>query len=196
MKLKCCGIEKKSFILEMVKGKSILHIGCCDSPIFDPNNNLHIKLQSVCDVVDGVDVNENDLKILKEYCPKSDLYSNTNQITKFYDFLLLPDVIEHVDNIKEFFQSLKQLKFSTSLITVPNLIGHWQKGFFTYQSVDGQCSGEIESSEDYFEIVHPDHRVCFSPYTIYNCVELYTDWKILEIGMIDAKHTTYLICEN
>ena len=71
----------------------------------------------------------------------------------------MPEVLEHTFNAKDFLDEIFSLDSNEFFISVPSII-HYSK--------------EMLFDENIFtEIVHPDHKYWFSPYTLYNIVKPY-----------------------
>src|SRR3569833_2807194 len=88
-------------------GKSVLHFGCTDYPIFNPERNLHIHLNTYVDELYGFDIDEPGIQTLKKYVDKSYFSSIKEVGNKYFDVCLIPETIEHVDNIKEFLEDIQ-----------------------------------------------------------------------------------------
>ncbi len=70
-----------------------------------------------------------------------------------YDTILVPNVIEHIENPGAFVENLFKIKFKTLFILVPNFsVSH-------LSSYDGTF---------FTERIHPDHYCWYSPYTLWN----------------------------
>lgn len=154
-------------ILEIVKDKKVLHIGCCDHlELIENKIKHHIWLQGLldekCTDVLGIDiddqatsfVNTNKLSINPVLCGDVTKYDFTNYNIEKYDYVLLGEILEHVDNPVQFLSEMKknlsQYGFKGEfIITVPNafcfLKGYYLKGI---------------------EFINTDHRYWFTPYTI------------------------------
>ena len=80
---------------------------------------------------------------------------------KKYDFLLIPETIEHVNNVELFLEStLKNADTHTEfLITAPNAF------------VMSQFDANNDVGDFYIETIHPDHNCWFSVYTLPNFIE-------------------------
>lgn len=108
-------------LVEICKGKNVLHIGCCDHKplIMDKIKNhtwLHGLLEENCNEVIGVDinkeavdfVNENHLSKKNVFCAditSSDFAEKLPSVK--IDYVLMGEILEHVDNPVAFLQMLK-----------------------------------------------------------------------------------------
>ena len=147
------------FFKSLCKDKKTLHIGCADAMTFNADNNLHIFLSKTVKELMGFDINISDLQRLKDICHGT-YFTSIDECKKYdYDIIIIPEVLEHTFNAKDFLDGIFSLNTKETLISVPNII-HYSK--------------EMLCSEYYFtEIVHPDHKYWFSPYTLYNVVKPY-----------------------
>lgn len=160
-------IPRLQFFQELCKGRKILHIGCVDWP-FVPEHNLHIALQHVSARCDGFDLNTERYSLLKQYLsPEAKLFSAFSEIDEKYDIVLVPEVLEHVMDVKQFLSELDSLKTDNYVFTVPCAVQCGVRGHFAYDSHGGI----------YTEMVHPEHLVWYSPYTLKNTIKTFTNWK-------------------
>jgi hypothetical protein len=153
-------------------------MGCSDHPFFQPQNNLHIKLQDFCERLDGVDNQIDSNNLLKAYLNDGNcLWQNVEDCAidpTGYDLILVPEVLEHCNAPTDLLTSLVPevlehcnaptdlltslfLKFSCSdyLITVPCAFSV-RNTHFAYD----------ESTGVFMELVHPEHYCWYSPYTL------------------------------
>ena len=147
-------------------GKKVLHIGCVDWPFY-PENNLHIALQEVTDFCDGYDSRNDRYSLLRPHLKNdSELFVDTYQILQCqYDVVLIPEVVEHVEDLFSFFHVMSHINTKQYIVTVPCAI---------------QCAQHSFGIEEdtVVEVVHPEHLCWYSPYTLRNTIETYTNWKI------------------
>lgn len=157
--------SRHDFIKESVKNKKVLHVGFVDYPITKPKKSLHLYIAAECNRLDGIDpnINEESKKILT--IPNGNIYTDWNELPNDYDLILVPEVIEHVDNVAIFLQQLDQLK-GTMIITAP--CAYTLKNNFREE--DGK----------YIETVHPDHNCWYSPYTLKNVINKYSKKRQVE----------------
>ncbi len=151
------------FFAKTCLGKRVLHIGCADSMVYDPESNLHIYLSKIYQnsdespapttVLHGLDIDVETTKKLLEACPGT-YFTSYEDVKEEYDIVLVPEVIEHVPNVNSFLKDIFSVKSKEYLITVPNM-----------------SVAQIFCDDEYaLEMVHPDHKYWFSPYTLYNTV--------------------------
>jgi AraC-like DNA-binding protein len=129
--------HRNNFIVNICKNKRVVHIGCNDWPYQNEqiakNNLLHLLLVEVANEILGVDVDIkgiNELKSLRgvsseylagDFTLDHEVYS---EIVNFEpSIILVPDVLEHLQNQKIFLDSLFRLQQDTQskvLISTPN----------------------------------------------------------------------------
>lgn len=158
-------------IIDIVRGKSCLHVGCCDHiPLIKEKIKqkawLHGLLEENCSHVVGVDINEEAVAYVnregmasgKVYCADiaaPDFAECIPSANVKFDYILLGEIIEHVDNPVLFLTSMKanmeKLGFQGMyIITVPNAFCMLRGGKY------GQG----------IECINSDHKYWFTPYTI------------------------------
>lgn len=154
-------------LLEILGGGYVIHIGCCDHlPLIQEKIKshawLHGLLDECCAYVCGIDINPkavehvNSNKYAKHNVICADITSSnlSNIFQKKFDYVLLGEILEHVDNPVTFLTKMKR-NFSKYgfdgkyIITVPNA--------FCFQK--NQYLKGIEG-------INTDHRYWFTPYTI------------------------------
>lgn len=143
--------ERSTRLIEIVRGRRVLHVGCCDhlDLIRDKVHKglyLHQRLCQVGARCVGVDINAKGVQLLHELgFPEVFLPDDVPQDS--YDVCLLADVIEHVGDVVTFLQSMRRWQFKELVVVTPNLfrLRNWlSRG----------------------ELVNTDHRYWFSPYTL------------------------------
>ena len=177
-----------SFFIEKIKNRSTLHYGCADWPVYNTSTNLHLSLIPHISNIDGYDPNTETITLMK----KSNMYSNTTLYDsipdKQYDFILVPETIEHVNNVVKLLSDISTNAHSDTdiLITAPNAL----------------CTEHLTrhtlKNNVWTEIVHPDHNYWFSPYTLYNSIykgykELGFNTTFSEVGVIANNTMVYCI---
>ena len=160
----------------------MLHVGCTDHPIFDPATNLHLQLREICAELDGLDVDEEGLDTLRRFAPGR-YYTCAREVKGPYDVILVPETIEHVDNIAQFLDELSGIPFTQCLITAPNAF------------LPGDNGNRYENDCIYVENVHPDHNCWFSPSTLRTCISKYTPWAIRENFVVANDAVVACLCD-
>jgi glycosyltransferase involved in cell wall biosynthesis len=168
------GTHRNAVFSSLCDGRSVLHVGCADAPITDIRNNLHLAVQGTARVIDGFDLDTHALDMLRPHITNGRLFSNFAEIEDDYDLLMVPEVIEHVDNVEQFLQTLDKLNFSEIVITAPDAFTSMQRHF----------DYDVETSV-FCEIVHPDDNAWYSPFTLANLVRKYTSWTVEGLFFLD-----------
>ena len=147
--------NRELFILGQCKDKTVLHLGCCDSPYtnykFSKGISLFQRVEKVCKVQKGLDVDTKEIKNLHEMGYKNISFFDLNKPEKI-DFkpevIVFADTLEHLMNLEIVLSSLKQLMDDKTvlIITVPNAT--------MFSRVIGNFLGVIKE--------HPDHKVSFT----------------------------------
>ena len=167
-------IEDRNIYFEnYCKNKKVLHFGCTDWPIFNPENNLHIRLSKNTKLLHGFDIDKEGIENLKKYV-NQEFFSDFSEIKdEEYDVCLVPETIEHVDNVKIFLNSLSNVNAKIFLITAPNCFAN------------DHMIRNINRSNEFVEIVHPDHNCWYSPYTLKNQIEKYSKLKVDKVVLME-----------
>ena len=156
-------IGRQSYVIEYAAGKKVLHLGCVDEGLtqekFQQGLLLHDRIQSVARELWGIDNDGVGLDWMREHGYQNLFLADIEKIASLpeildeeFDLILLPEVMEHLDNPGRFLQCVLPLlrEHTELLITVPNatslanLIEYWY----------GR------------ELVHPDHNFWFSYRTL------------------------------
>lgn len=176
--------DREKVFKPYLANKVVLHIGCTDNPIFDPNNNLHIKISSLTKSLDGMDVDTEGLKALKSYYEGNYYASILECRDNMYDTVLVPETIEHVENIGVFLKEISSLNAETYIISGPNAFNEFARN--PYNRAD----------DNFTEAVHPDHNCWFSPYTLKNVIEKYTDLTVNDVFLCNHELMVVCICKK
>lgn len=151
--------DRRALFAERCRGRAVLHVGCADVPVFEPDTNLHLWLARCTPRLDGLDVSEEGLAVLRRHVA-GDYFTSPAQIDKPYDVVLVPEVVEHVRDPHAFLSSLFALRARQWLVTAPHLA--WFR--------------EMRQEPGVFhERVHPDHKAWYSPYTLLETVRPFID---------------------
>jgi hypothetical protein len=173
-------LSRLDFLKLLVTGLKVLHVGFVDYPITKPKKNLHLKIADSCKRIDGIDPNATEeIKSLLSV-PNGKIYDSWSDIPNDYDVIIVPEVIEHVDNVALFLNQLDQVN-GKLVITAPcayKLSGNFR-----------------EENGLYIETVHPDHNCWYTPYTLKNVINKYSKTRQVTsmhwvIGSIVA------VCDN
>lgn len=159
------GSDRYAFLVEYLKGKRVLHIGCTDHPRFNPEKNLHISLsKGELAALHGLDVDAEGIETLRQYVD-GPYFTSYDQVTESYDVVLAPEVMEHVLDAGSFLKQLMSIDTNEIIITVPNAIDWIQ------QNMSQFGRRQIEGKRCFIETVHADHCYYFSPMTLATIVQ-------------------------
>ena len=168
-------------IKKIVSGKRVINIGCCAHLCsidlqLENNSHLHKNLLEVSEECIGFDIDEAAVNYLKNnkgwkniFC--SDISSEENAVirTSAWDYIVLGEILEHVDNPVQFLSEISK-KYNKNidkiLITVPLSTNFLNVLYFILG----------------YETINSDHKYTFTPYTIakvlfeagYECEEFFT----------------------
>jgi mannosyltransferase OCH1-like enzyme len=160
------GTHRVEAFAKLCAGRRVLHMGCADWPITDPNTSLHVALEKHCALLDGFDVHAEALDGLAPHV-KGRLYTKLTDVTAAYDLILVPEVMEHVADVEGFLAQIDAIDAPAVVITVPDAY-QCRARHFDY----------VESTETFVEVVHPDHNCWYTPYTLTNVIAKYTNWTV------------------
>lgn len=167
------GMTRKQIFTQLLAGKKVLHVGYADWPITDPQQNLHVQLDKICAKLDGIDPHTEADRVIGPLVTGK-LFHSWNEVKDTYDAALVPEVMEHVDNVRDFLEQLNRAPVKRVIITVPDATQCYN-GHFDFD----------KDKQTVIEVVHPDHNYWFSPYTLSNLVRKYTDWTIKGLWQVN-----------
>jgi hypothetical protein len=159
-------VDREQFLVELCRGKRVLHFGFVDAPFSEERTRtgqlLHFKIKESAAFVHGTDVDEKSIALYRRITgdmhnsvldiihPQSDLAA----FAKDFDVVLFGEVLEHLINPGLALANLREIcernPGSTLCITTPNA--------FSVACI-------LSAIRDY-ELVHPDHYYYFSPTTL------------------------------
>lgn len=171
--------DRMDLFKRICKNKDVIHFGCTDWPIFNPENNLHIKLAKYAKSIDGFDLDKPGIENLRQYVDQEYFSDYESLPLKQYDICLIPETIEHVNNVEEFIRNVSKINANKFLITAPNCL-----------SAARRANYHIDN-DSFIEVVHPDHNSWFSPYTLKNVIEKFSD---LKVEMTYLMHNETVVC--
>jgi len=159
------------YILKSCSGKSVLHVGCTNSPYtqrsIEDGSLLHFRLAKVASKLYGIDIDEEGINIMREEGIKDLAVANvedminTNPFNSIdFDIIIAGEIIEHLPNPGQFLESMKPILSkpgSRLLITTVN-------AFYALRIFNGLFGGK--------EGVHPDHVSYYSKSTLNKLLEI------------------------
>ena len=158
-------LYRMDFIENLVERKNVLHLGCTDHiPLIKEKikKNLwfHKRLTEASETCLGIDIDADAIKYVKEELNFSNIIKHnivledprTEITNRIWDYMILGEIVEHLNNPYEFLKSVKEKYPSIKrlVITVPNAF----------------CFANIISSFRQIEFINTDHRFWFTPFTL------------------------------
>lgn len=150
----------------LCRGKKVIHLGCVDHSIamveskLRHNRWLHKVLCESAGRCYGVDIHEEGIRYIREVLGYQDAEAidlttaDSREISENgWDYLLVPEVLEHADNPVQFLSALRgkcKSNVKHMVITVPNAFAR----------------GNFRKSKKGLERINSDHRYWFTPYTL------------------------------
>ncbi len=175
-------VNREDFFCNLVKDKTVLHIGCADHEELIDNKiknstHLHTKLVNVASKVNGIDVNRKAIQYLKNKYKIGDLYycdiTRTDvpaELLIQYDVILVPEVIEHVNDLGIFLKAIKRFMNSKTKLVIGTPNAYKISSYF--YTLKG------------YELNNPDHKYYFTYSTLKRL--------IAENGFADEKWHVYI----
>tara|TARA_B110000908_G_C10209131_1_gene429284 strand:- start:712 stop:1386 length:675 start_codon:yes stop_codon:yes gene_type:complete len=157
-------------ILEACKDKSVLHLGCTNSPYtlnsIKEGTILHSKIELVAKELYGIDLDPEGVQIMLKAGFKNIAVANLEEKNnpfkeKDYDVIVAGEIIEHLSNPGQFLDNIKPL------LSKPNakLIITTVNAFYALRIFTGLFSGN--------ESVHPDHVSYYSKRTLTRLLDMH-----------------------
>jgi hypothetical protein len=175
--------DKTKHIQSLSSGKIIVHLGCTDWPNqieqISKQNLLHIKVLDVAERAIGVDVDIDGINHLEQLFSDEDfLCGDISASSKIQqdlidydpDLLLIPDVLEHIENSRDFLVGIEKVLAKTGAVgifTTPNA--------FALKTFIPVFFG--------LDFTHPDHCSIHNEFTIAHAMND-ANLKIIKIGYL------------
>ena len=166
--------DRVNFILERIRGKKVLHIGCADWPFTEnkvkKGSLLHQKMVGVANKLVGLDLVRQGVTIMQEagidnvYVVNSEM-SVYDYLHDKFDVVVAGEILEHVLNAGNVFDSIKTVchKKSVVIITAPNFAPIKRLPRLLWRN----------------ENVHPDH-VCYYSFSTLSQLFSQCDFEPIE----------------
>jgi hypothetical protein len=159
-------VDRESFLLELCRGKRVLHFGFVDAPFSENRTKsgqlLHLKIKQSATYAYGADIDDKSIASYRQLTGDNENavvdiispQSRLDTLAKEFDIVLFPEVLEHLANPGLALANLKQIcKLNAGArlcITTPNAFS---------------IAGLMAALRNY-ELVHPEHYYYFSPTTL------------------------------
>lgn len=155
--------DRDTFLLELARGKTVLHVGAADSPLtrerYETGELLHMKLRPVVKEMVGVDIDADAAAFLRDKTGIDDIviadviendgFDRDERLKKPFDLIYCCDIIEHVSNPGSLLANLATFchKDTRIVLTTPNAL-----------SIKAALRPLLLG----IEFIHPDHVSYFS----------------------------------
>ena len=175
--------DKTKHLVSISSNKIVVHLGCTDWPNqieqISKQNLLHIKLLDAAKKLVGVDVDIDGLNHLQQLYAEKDFIcgdiSTSSEVQQDLidyqpEYLLIPDVLEHIENSRDFLVGIQKVLFKTGAIavfTTPNM--------FALKTFIPVFFG--------LDFTHPDHCSVHNEFTIVHAMND-ADLKIVKISYL------------
>ncbi len=177
--------DRVSFIMDHIRGKKVLHLGCGDWPFTEKrlkqSSMLHQQMMGVADDLVGVDLEPSAVKLMEE-AGIDKVYLGNSEDSLFeilrqkFDVIVAGEVLEHLLNPGLFLESIKTVCNEDSILIITT------QNFAPIKRLPRLLLRK--------EVVHPDHTYYFSYSTLtrlltecgYQPAQWRTYW--LDVGLI------------
>jgi len=151
-------------ILQLCEDKRVVHLGCCDHvPLIEQKINsnrwLHDLLTKNSKECIGIDIDLDAISFIEKQFKITNVFHADitkelpEEVNKSnWDFLVLGEILEHIDNPVDFLSKIKKNcpNIKNIIISVPN----------------AQSLTFAEGIKQNIEYINTDHRYWFTPYTL------------------------------
>lgn len=171
------GMPRAEALARFCRGRRVLHVGCAGWPLAEGASSLHVALGRTAASIDGFDTQARALEALRPHLPKDALLTSRwrDVATRRYDVVLVPEVLEHVADAGTFLKRVGRLSAERLVVSAPDAYTCGRRRHFQYD----------RAREIVTEIVHPDHRCWYSPFTLRAAVMRATGWKMDRMWFVD-----------
>lgn len=154
-------VDRASYLLNLCRGKRVLHLGATDAPetenAINDGRYLHLKLAEVASHLVGMDNNMRMIEFLRYNYKIEDIHFGDIEIVDDYpdepfDVIVVGEILEHLSNPGLALDALRSITSPGAIVvaTVPN--AYSLKGFL--RAITGH------------EFIHPDHTLHHSQGTL------------------------------
>ena len=178
---------RPNLIFKLCAEKRVIHLGCTDHlSIIDQKINsgmyLHQQLSYIASECIGIDINKEAVAHIRKKGIKNVMLADITEPgieiieEGGWDWLLVPDVIEHIPNPVAFLRDIKNIYgrcFNGIIITTPNAYGAYS-------------AGEASFSK---EMINYDNCYHFTPYTLCKIVHM-SGFRLNELFLCSYENPT------
>lgn len=186
-------VTRSQKLIQLSTNKRIIHVGCVDHmPIIEEkirnNTWLHKLVTEVAAECIGIDINKEGIEFMRKIGYTNAHYNDLTHPTlpditeKKWDYMILGEILEHVDNPCDFLKTLNRLYRNNTdkiVITVPNAF----------------CEYNFRNIQKGVEMINSDHRSTFTPYTL-NKILYIAGFKMDEIFFVDPIYRFHHLVYN
>jgi SAM-dependent methyltransferase len=164
-------VQRTETILDLCRGKSVLHLGCTNYPYTDDaiakDMLLHPEIEKVAGEVYGIDSDEQGIKELTERGSDNILHGDLERLgeidlDKTFDTIVAGDMIEHLNNPGLFLSGIKRFMNPDTRLVLTSINAYCGMRFLWYG---------LRGKRGRIEFVHPDHVAYYSYSTLKLLVE-------------------------
>ena len=159
-------VDRVTFLIDAVRGQRVLHVGCVDSGLLQERllkgDFLHGRLRGSARELWGLDIDEDGIAKLQALGYSNVVAGSAEDPPVgvprgYFDIVVAGELIEHVRNAGRFLDAARESlrPGGVLIVTTPNAL----RCFNWLPALTGR------------ELVHPDHLVWYSPYTLRRAVE-------------------------
>jgi predicted TPR repeat methyltransferase len=161
-------VDQFVWLPEQAAGRRVLHLGCVDDQLtvqrLASGRLLHKLLADRADTIIGVDISERGLEILADAIPGPYIVGDVERLDDLdlpdVDLVIAAEIIEHLGSPAAFLEGLGRYLArtgATAIITTPSAFSWRTLAAFVFSRR---------------ELVHPDHRLVYTPTTLRRTIEL------------------------
>jgi cyclopropane fatty-acyl-phospholipid synthase-like methyltransferase len=190
-------VQRLDTIRSICKGKSVLHLGCADSPYTDQavanGTLLHADLAKTASELVGLDFEEESLAKLRslgfDNLYQADLEALEKvDLNRTFDVIIAGEMIEHLNNPGLFLNGIRRFMSPETQLVITTVNSYCGMRFFHYALTKG---GGIN------EPVHPDHVAYYSYGTLRKLVERHglevSDFYFYDLGREHRKTARWIL---
>lgn len=154
-------VDRETYILNLVKGKSVLHLGCADYPFTEERiangSWLHSKISALAKSCVGLELDVTTVNILRDRYKVENLVVGDAEkldmlIPQKYELIVAGELIEHLNNPGLFLETASQVLAPGGLLIIT--------------TTNAFCLRRLIRIPFGTESIHPDHTYYFSHTTL------------------------------
>lgn len=168
-------VDRTSYLLEICRGRTVLHLGCVDHPFLAERlrngDLLHARLDGVAKELYGVDRDTAGLEQLRGAGFQNLFTGDAQQLQDLdlerrFEIVVASEIVEHLPNPGLFLNGVRTLLANGGklVVTVPS----------------AQSIRLAANALRHREVVHPDHVAYYSPQTLRRLLETH-GFRVVEI---------------